>query len=103
MSAATATLLVELLTEELPPKALKYLGDEFANLIFNHLYHLHLHDDVVQDTAWFASPRRLAVTIKNVRRVGPDRRFKQKILPVNVAFDKNGAATPALEKKLAML
>ncbi|HEY2969579.1 MAG TPA: glycine--tRNA ligase subunit beta [Casimicrobiaceae bacterium] len=102
-AAATATLLVELLTEELPPKALKYLGDEFRNLIFNYLRRLQLHDVDVRDTAWFATPRRLAVTIKNVQCVGPDRQFKQKILPVSVAFDKNGAATPALEKKLAML
>jgi len=68
---ASATLLVELLTEELPPKALKRLGQEFALKISEGLASSGLVDSVV-DSAFFATPRRLAVRVPNVRESAPD-------------------------------
>ena len=98
-----ATLLVELVTEELPPKALKALGEAFASGIFEHLRRTNLHDGAAGDLTSFASPRRLAVSIANVRGVAPARPFMQRILPVNVALDAEGRPTPALQAKLAAL
>jgi glycyl-tRNA synthetase beta chain len=98
----TATLTVELVTEELPPKALKQLGAAFAETLFAGL---RSRDFVPADARVtpFATPRRLAVAITNVRGSSPDKPFKQKLLPVSVAFDAAGAPTPALTKKLATL
>src|SRR5947207_721410 len=101
--SATATLLVELVVEELPPKALKSLGEAFATGLFENLRRANLHDGVAQDMTWFASPRRLAVSIASVRSVAPERRFAQKVLPVNVAFDAEDRPTAALQSKLAAL
>src|ERR1700754_395517 len=97
-----ATLLVELLTEELPPKALARLGDEFAEGIAQRL----AARDLVEGELSFeryATPRRLAVTIKNVRAVAPERHVREKVLPVSVALDKDGQPTAPLAKKLAAL
>ncbi len=66
-----ATLLVELLTEELPPKSLKQLGHEFALKTLDGLAALGFIDSVVGFT-FFATPRRLAVLIPNVREKSPD-------------------------------
>ncbi len=101
--SATATLVVELVTEELPPKSLKALAEAFGERLFNNLLRLHLHDVAIHDMTWFATPRRLAVLVKNVRSVAPDRPFAQKVLPANVAFDAEGQPTPALRRKLAAL
>ncbi|MFM0120041.1 glycine--tRNA ligase subunit beta [Paraburkholderia sp. RL18-101-BIB-B] len=97
-----ATLLVELLTEELPPKALARLGDAFAEGIAQRL----AARDLVEGELSFeryATPRRLAVTIKNVRAVAPERHVREKVLPVSVALDKDGQPTAPLAKKLAAL
>ena len=101
-------LLVELFVEELPPKALKKLGDAFAEAIW-----LRLADHSLVDTAptvkygetfkAFASPRRLAVWVKEVSSQAPDRTGRQKLMPVNVGLDANGQPTAALLKKLAAL
>jgi glycyl-tRNA synthetase beta chain len=98
----TETLLVELLTEELPPKALKALGEAFAAGIANGLAQRGL---VAADSATsaYATPRRLAVTVSHVLPKAEDQRFKQKVLPLAVAYDAAGASTPALAKKLAAL
>jgi glycyl-tRNA synthetase beta chain len=101
--SATATLVVELVTEELPPKSLKALAEAFGDRLFNNLLRLHLHDVAMHDMTWFATPRRLAVSVKNVRSVAPDRPFAQKVLPANVAFDADGQPTPTLRSKLAAL
>jgi glycyl-tRNA synthetase beta chain len=95
-----ATLLVELLTEELPPKALARLGDAFARAIFDGLVR---HALVDADKVWrsHAAPRRLAVTVPAVRECAPAREVTEKIMPVPVAFDERGEPTPALLKKLA--
>lgn len=93
------TLLVELRTEELPPKVLARLGEAFAVGIVKGLGERQLvAGDAKHD--WFASPRRLAVTIKDVSDRAPDRKVAEKIMPVAVALDSGGKPTPALMKKL---
>jgi glycyl-tRNA synthetase beta chain len=97
-----ASLLVELLTEELPPKALARLGTSFAEGIVQRL----AARDLIQGEAHFekyATPRRLAVLIKNVRAIAPERQVREKVLPVSVALDKDGQPTAPLAKKLAAL
>jgi glycyl-tRNA synthetase beta chain len=61
-----ATLLVELLTEELPPKALRALGVNFASSIFEDLVKQGLVAATVVPRINFATPRRLAVLVENV-------------------------------------
>lgn len=97
-----ATLLVELLTEELPPKALARLGDAFAEGIAQRLA---ARDLIEGDLSFerYATPRRLAVTIKNVRSIAPEKQVREKVLPVSVALDANGQPTAPLAKKLAAL
>ncbi|MBN3754136.1 glycine--tRNA ligase subunit beta [Paraburkholderia sp. Tr-20389] len=97
-----ATLLVELLTEELPPKALARLGDAFAEGIAQRLAARDLIEGELQFER-YATPRRLAVTVKNVRNVAPEKHVREKVLPVSVALDANGQPTPPLAKKLAAL
>ncbi len=97
---SVATLLVELFTEELPPKALKKLGDAFAESIFAGLKKRTLLEADSAATL-FATPRRLAVAISNVHAVAPDEAFVEKLMPVSIGLDKEGKATPALSKKLA--
>ncbi len=96
------TLLVELLTEELPPKALARLGEAFAAGIFNGLKARDFLDQDAAATA-YATPRRLAVTISGVRATSPDKAIREKVLPVSVALDKEGKPTAPLAKKLAAL
>ncbi|MCK0506769.1 glycine--tRNA ligase subunit beta [Aromatoleum anaerobium] len=95
----TATLLVELLTEELPPKALPRLGETFAARIHEGLKACGL---VAEDQPfrWFAAPRRLAITVPAVRAAAPSREVTEKIMPMQVALDAEGRPTPALLKKL---
>ncbi|MFL9885361.1 glycine--tRNA ligase subunit beta [Paraburkholderia agricolaris] len=97
-----ATLLVELLTEELPPKALARLGDAFAEGIAQRLAARDLIEGELSFER-YATPRRLAVTIKNVRAVAPEKHVREKVLPVSVALDKDGQPTAPLAKKLAAL
>jgi len=98
----TQTLLIELLTEELPPKALAKLGKAFADGIVNGL---KSRDFLEADSAAtsYASPRRLAVSITKVRATSPDKSIREKVLPVSVALDASGNGTPPLAKKLAAL
>ena len=96
------TLLVELFTEELPPKALIKLGAAFANGIANGLKARDfLGENAVVES--FATPRRLAVLISDVRATSPDKQIREKILPVSVALDANGNASAPLIKKLAAM
>ncbi|MBS0512999.1 MAG: glycine--tRNA ligase subunit beta [Proteobacteria bacterium] len=99
MTAATATLLVELLTEELPPKALPRLGETFATKIAEGLKARGL---APADAAFraFASPRRLAVTVAHVAAEGAAKEVTEKLMPVAVALDADGKPTPALLKKM---
>jgi len=94
-------LLVELFVEELPPKALKKLGESFAATMAASLKSQGLADQSVVTS--FASPRRLAVHVTAVAAKAADKAVQQKLMPVAVALDANGNATPALLKKLSAL
>ncbi|MDP1740738.1 glycine--tRNA ligase subunit beta [Polaromonas sp.] len=98
----TKNLLVELFVEELPPKALKKLGEAFAGVLFEQLKAQGL---TAADSALtsFASPRRLAAHITAVAAQGADKAVSQKLMPVAVGLDAAGSATPALLKKLQAL
>lgn len=96
------TLLVELLTEELPPKALAKLAEAFANTIEKDLKQEGFLTDQSK-TVIFATPRRLAVMISEVSATSPDKSIRLKVLPVSVAVDENGNPTAPLKKKLTAL
>nr|MCU0970029.1 glycine--tRNA ligase subunit beta [Rubrivivax sp.] len=100
--AIVANLLVELLVEELPPKALKALGEAFATLLTEALQAQGLAPSGAVVTP-YASPRRLAVHVGDVAARAADRSVSHKLMPVAVALDAAGAPTPALLKKLAAL
>ena len=102
MSMAAENLLVELLVEELPPKALRNLGRAFAAALADSLkaQGLVTADAVVTD---YASPRRLGVHIAAVAAQAADKAISQKLMPVAVGLDGSGNATPALLKKLQSL
>jgi glycyl-tRNA synthetase beta chain len=96
------TLLLELQTEELPPKALVKLGAAFTATIVNGLKARgFLEAGSVATT--YATPRRLAVSVTQVRATSPDKTIREKVLPVTVALDKDGNPTAPLGKKLAAL
>ena len=95
-------LLVELFVEELPPKALRKLGDAFAGVLHEQLKAQGLCDGNSVLTA-FASPRRLAAHITRVAAQGADKAVSQKLMPVAVGLDAAGNASPALLKKLQAL
>ncbi len=95
-------LLVELFVEELPPKALKKLGEAFSGTLQESLKAQGLADAGSVVTT-YASPRRLAAHITRVAAKAADKSVSQKLMPVAVALDANGQATPALLKKLAAL
>ena len=99
---STANLLVELFVEELPPKALKKLGESFAQLLADGLKAQGLTTDHSAVTP-FASPRRLAAHVSAVRFVAPDQAVSQKLMPVAVGLTADGLPTPALLKKLGAL
>ncbi len=98
----TENLLVELFVEELPPKALKKLGDAFASHLTEQLRALGLIQGDSVTTA-FASPRRLGAHITHVWRKAADKAVQQKLMPVAVGLDAQGNATAALIKKLQAL
>ncbi|HLO95321.1 MAG TPA: glycine--tRNA ligase subunit beta, partial [Burkholderiaceae bacterium] len=95
-------LLVELFVEELPPKALKKLGESFATVLADSLKAQGLAGAEAVVTP-FASPRRLAVHLTAVAAKAADRAVQQKLMPVAVALTADGQPTPALLKKLASL
>jgi glycyl-tRNA synthetase beta chain len=101
---STKNLLVEIFVEELPPKALKSLGDAFANGIFNFLVkaQLTLSASVIGTKA-YASPRRLAVFIPEVLAQANDRTVPTKLMPASVGFAADGQPTTALLKRLASM
>ncbi|MFN3569156.1 MAG: glycine--tRNA ligase subunit beta, partial [Polaromonas sp.] len=98
----TKNLLVELFVEELPPKALKKLGEAFAGVLFEQLkaQGLTAAGSVLSS---FASPRRLGAHVTAVAAQGADKAVSQKLMPVSVGLDASGNATPALLKKLQAL
>ena len=87
-----APLLVEIGTEELPPKALRSMMDAFAASVSSGLDDARLGHGPVHA---FASPRRLAVVVEALESAQADRSMRQVGPPVRVAFDADGQATPA--------
>lgn len=102
MTMSKRNLLVELFVEELPPKALKKLGEAFASALASSLKLQGLSSDASVVTP-FASPRRLAAHITAVDAQAADKPVSQKLVPVSVGLTASGEATPALMKKLASL
>ncbi len=99
---STAPLILELFTEELPPKALKKLGQSFSESIEQSLKSQGLLADSSVTTS-YATPRRLAVHLSKVLDKAPNRAVKEKLLPVSIALDAEGKPTAPLLKKLASL
>ncbi|MDB5897968.1 MAG: glyS [Ramlibacter sp.] len=102
MSMTVQNLLVELFVEELPPKALRKLGEAFASTLLDQLKAQGLSSNESRLTS-FASPRRLAAHVTNVASQAADKSVSQKLMPVSVGLDASGKATPALLKKLQAL
>ena len=100
--STTKSLLVELFAEELPPRALKKLGESFAQTLLASLKAQGLTGEHAAVTP-FATPRRLAAHISAVHTEAEDRSFTHKLMPVSVALDAQGQPTSALLKKLAAL
>ena len=98
----SAPLLIELFTEELPPKALMDLSEAFADGVLSRLRKAHLVSDTNMGakSQVFATPRRLAVLIPNVLAKAEDRLESRKLMPAKVAFDAAGNPTTALTKRL---
>jgi glycyl-tRNA synthetase beta chain len=95
----SANLLVELFTEELPPKALSTLGASFSSSLFEELAASGFVARTVVARS-FATPRRLAVLVPSVATESPGRTETKKLMPSKVAFDATGQATAALKKRL---
>ena len=102
MTTMTRNLLLELFVEELPPKALRKLGDAFAGVLAEQLKAQGLAGADSVLTA-YASPRRLAMHLTGVSAQAADKAVSQKLMPVAVGLDASGNATPALLKRLAAL
>ncbi|HEY8622421.1 MAG TPA: glycine--tRNA ligase subunit beta [Casimicrobiaceae bacterium] len=94
------SLLVEIVTEELPPKALKALGEVFADRILNGLVKANLKLRDTRGVVTFATPRRIAVLVPDVLSTARDRTERIKLMPAKVAFDTDGKPSPALLKRL---
>ena len=99
---SSASLLVELFVEELPPKALKKLGDAFAGVLRDQLVAQGLAEAGSVLTA-YASPRRLAAHLSHVAERAADKAVSQKLMPVAVGLDAAGQPTPALLKRLGAM
>lgn len=87
-----ATLLIEVGTEELPPKALKQLSQAFSQSILNNLQQKGL---AFGATKSYAAPRRLAISIKSLPDATPVTEAEMWGPPAHIAFDKDGKATKA--------
>jgi glycyl-tRNA synthetase beta chain len=107
-------LLIELFTEELPPKALERIARDFAMLIYKPLQdqwmietpHLISDDPDRPDPppyVFFATPRRIALRVDAVRRVGLEVHEKKRLMPLSVASDAEGKPNESVRKKLAAL
>jgi glycyl-tRNA synthetase beta chain len=92
MSAATRDFLVEIGTEELPPKSLLALATAFADGIAKGLTEAGLSHKAVER---FATPRRLAVRVRKLVERQPDRAIERRGPPLKAAFDAQGAPTQA--------
>src|SRR5579883_95865 len=94
MSAEKRDLLVEIGTEELPPKALRTLEQAFAGDIVSGLAKAGLEHAEFRS---FASPRRLAVLVRRLAAHQPDQKIERRGPPVSAAFDAEGLPTRAAQ------
>ena len=92
-------LLVELFTEELPPKALQRLGQAFAEGLRRALAQHHLLAEECT-TRPLATPRRLAALFDAVLGQAPEQHYTEKLMPANIGLTPEREMTPALQKKL---
>ena len=90
----TQNFLVEIGTEELPPKALKTLATSFADNVEAELNQACLTFDKIE---WFAAPRRLAVKVLNLATQQPSKEIEKRGPAVSAAFDAEGKPTKAAE------
>ena len=90
----TQNFLVEIGTEELPPKALKTLATSFADNVEAQLNQAGLTFDKIE---WFAAPRRLAVKVLNLATQQPSKEIEKRGPAVSAAFDAEGKPTKAAE------
>ena len=90
----TQNFLVEIGTEELPPKALKTLATSFADNVEAELNQAGLTFDKIE---WFAAPRRLAVKVLNLATQQPNKEIEKRGPAVSAAFDAEGKPTKAAE------
>ena len=90
----TQNFLVEIGTEELPPKALKTLATSFADNVEAELNQAGLTFDKIE---WFAAPRRLAVKVLNLATQQPSKEIEKRGPAVSAAFDAEGKLTKAAE------
>ena len=90
----TQNFLVEIGTEELPPKALKTLATSFADNVEAELNQAGLSFDKIE---WFAAPRRLAVKVVNLATQQPGKEIEKRGPAVSAAFDAEGKPTKAAE------
>lgn len=90
----TETFLVEIGTEELPPKSLRYLAQSFANQFV-----FELNDSFLShgDLKWFATPRRLALQVKNLSAMQTDRIIEKRGPAIRKSYDSLGKATKSAE------
>lgn len=98
----TAALLVELHTEELPPKSLQTLAQAFAQCMESALRTRHYLAEASQTTA-YATPRRLAVHLSHVKSRSADQPVRRKLMPLAIAQDATKNWTAAFLKKLESL
>ncbi|VFP87260.1 glycine--tRNA ligase subunit beta [Candidatus Erwinia haradaeae] len=84
--------LVEIGTEELPPKILRYLAETFEKNFISELKNASL---TYQEIRWFATPRRLALFVRQLTLIQPDRKIIKYGPTIRAAFNKNGTPTQA--------
>jgi glycyl-tRNA synthetase beta chain len=87
-------LLIELGTEELPPKSLRKLAESFASNVEAELVKAEL---AFTNVRWLASPRRLALIVSDLAKAQADKIVEKRGPAVNVAFDANGQPTKAAQ------
>jgi len=95
------TLLIEFITEELPPMSLKELGEKFGQLIAEGLQKQNLIKN--HEIRVFSTPRRLGVKILNVAEKSENQKKLIKLMPDKIGFDEESIPTKALMKKLQSL
>jgi glycyl-tRNA synthetase beta chain len=105
LGADIRPLILELVTEELPPKALDTLGRAFAAGVRGTLEQLHLlatgpDEGMTCVCTDYATPRRLAVHLSHVRGHAPDQAYSEKLMPAHIGLTPTGEISPALAKKL---